>query len=233
MRDPGEPPLRAGARSTVGQGHVRVHRAELFPAVAGGCPRAYRLFAISLRWATDKMPECGVRSAECTGLASSRQLAQRSDPPINSAFRFRIPHWLVGATILALLSTACQGDGRTPLVIYPPTAAISSPCWSGASISSTPTSTCVGSTWARRRCTTACRSERANPQADVWFGGPRRSSRGRARLVARAVPASWAGSIEPHGRGPRDLYYAAYETPRVIVYAEQAVKRRRPRGIGY
>ena len=29
---------------------------------------------------------------------------------------FRIPHLLVGAAVLALLSTGCQGDGRTPLV---------------------------------------------------------------------------------------------------------------------
>lgn len=68
------------------------------------------------------------------------------------------------------------------------------------------------------------RSERANPQADVWFGGP-------ATIFARATRdsllepfrPSWAEAIAPHGRGPGDLYFAAYETPAVIVYAEQAV----------
>jgi iron(III) transport system substrate-binding protein len=69
------------------------------------------------------------------------------------------------------------------------------------------------------------RSERANPQADVWFGGP-------ATIFARGVRDSllapfrpgWAGAIDPHGRGPGDRYFAAYETPAVIVYAERAVR---------
>src|SRR5947199_8179429 len=33
---------------------------------------------------------------------------------------FRVPRLLSGATVLVLLTTACQGDGRTPLVIYSP-----------------------------------------------------------------------------------------------------------------
>src|SRR5207302_473164 len=69
------------------------------------------------------------------------------------------------------------------------------------------------------------RSERANPQGDVWFGGP-------ATIFARAAHDSllepfrpgWSTAIGPHGRGPGDRYFAAYETPAVIVYAEQAVQ---------
>src|ERR1051325_6514660 len=69
------------------------------------------------------------------------------------------------------------------------------------------------------------RSERANPQADLWFGGP-------ATIFARGVRDSllepfrpgWAGVIDPHGRAPGDVYFAAYETPVVLVYAEQAVQ---------
>lgn len=68
------------------------------------------------------------------------------------------------------------------------------------------------------------RSERANPQADLWFGGP-------ATIFARGVTDSllepfrptWADAITPHGRGPGDAYFAVYETPAVIVYADQAL----------
>jgi len=77
------------------------------------------------------------------------------------------------------------------------------------------------------------RSERANPQADVWFGGP-------ATIFARAARdsllepfrPSWAEAIAPHGRAPGDVYFAAYETPAVIVYAEQAVKPEQAPRIG-
>ena len=41
-----------------------------------------------------------------------------SQPIPHSAFR--IPHLLVGTALCALLAAACQGDGRTPLVIYSP-----------------------------------------------------------------------------------------------------------------
>src|SRR5438034_11238192 len=33
---------------------------------------------------------------------------------------FRVPHLLVGAALFALLAAACQGDGRTPLIVYSP-----------------------------------------------------------------------------------------------------------------
>src|SRR5206468_10469487 len=47
------------------------------------------------------------------------------DPPIDPSYSiphsaFRIPHLLVGATVLALLTAACGGDSRTPLVVYSP-----------------------------------------------------------------------------------------------------------------
>src|SRR3989442_2093516 len=68
-------------------------------------------------------------------------------------------------------------------------------------------------------------SERANPQAAVWFGGPDTvfAPGARGPLLEPFRP-SWAEAIAPHGRAPGDLYFAAYETPAVIVYATQAVK---------
>jgi iron(III) transport system substrate-binding protein len=69
------------------------------------------------------------------------------------------------------------------------------------------------------------RSERANPQADVWFGGPATIfALGARDSLLESFRPTWVEAVEPHGRGPGDLYSAAYETPAVIVYAEQAVK---------
>jgi iron(III) transport system substrate-binding protein len=68
------------------------------------------------------------------------------------------------------------------------------------------------------------RSERANPQADVWFGGPATIfALGARDSLLEPFRPGWAGAIGPHGRGSGDLYFAVYETPAVLVYAEQAL----------
>jgi iron(III) transport system substrate-binding protein len=68
------------------------------------------------------------------------------------------------------------------------------------------------------------RSERANPQADVWFGGPATIfARAAADSLLEPFAPSWASAFDPHGRGPGARYFAVYETPAVIVYAAQAV----------
>ncbi len=68
------------------------------------------------------------------------------------------------------------------------------------------------------------RAERANPQADVWFGGPVTIfARGARDSLLEPYRPSWAGRIDSVGRGRGDLYFAAYETPAVIVYAADAL----------
>lgn len=68
------------------------------------------------------------------------------------------------------------------------------------------------------------RSERVNPQADVWFGGPS-SLFQRAAEDSLLVPyrPSWAALTHERGHGPNDLYFAAYETPAVIAYNSDAL----------
>jgi iron(III) transport system substrate-binding protein len=68
------------------------------------------------------------------------------------------------------------------------------------------------------------RSEKANPQADVWFGGPNTIfARGVRDGLLQAFRPSWSGVIPPESRGPRDLYFGVYRTPAVIVYNSGAV----------
>src|SRR5205814_10075324 len=49
-------------------------------------------------------------------------------------------------------------------------------------------------------------------------------SLGAADSLLEPFRPSWAGAISPHGRGAEDRYFAAYETPAVIVYADQALR---------
>src|SRR3989441_8680231 len=149
---------------------------------------------------------------------------------IHSAFR--IPHLFVGAALFALLAAACQGDGRTPLIVYSP---------HGRDLLTLLERRFeqlhhdVDVRWldmGSQEVYDRLRSERANAQADVWFGGPATIfARGAHDSLLEPFRPTWAGAIGPHGRGPGDRYFAAYETPAVIVYAEQAVKpEEAPRG---
>jgi iron(III) transport system substrate-binding protein len=69
------------------------------------------------------------------------------------------------------------------------------------------------------------RSEAANPQADVWFGGPQTIfARGaREGLLAPYRPA-WADAVSPESRNPDNLYFGSYRTAPVLVYNSAAVK---------
>lgn len=68
------------------------------------------------------------------------------------------------------------------------------------------------------------RSERANPQADVWFGAP-------ATLFARAAAdgllapfrPGWAAAVPESSRGEGDFYFGVFRTLPVIVFNEKLV----------
>jgi iron(III) transport system substrate-binding protein len=68
------------------------------------------------------------------------------------------------------------------------------------------------------------RSERANPQADVWYGAPSMLfQRAFGDSLLQPYRPSWAGAVPPRARGPNDLYFATYETPAVIAYNPEAI----------
>src|SRR5881396_2784215 len=137
----------------------------------------------------------------------------------------RIPHLLVGAAVLALLTAACHGDGRTPLVIYSPHGRDLLTLLERRFEQLHPEVDVRWLDMGSQEVYDRLRSERANPQADVWFGGPATIfARGAQDSLLEPFRPSWADAIDLHGRGPGDLYFAVYETPVVIVYADQAVR---------
>ncbi|HUL03644.1 MAG TPA: extracellular solute-binding protein [Gemmatimonadales bacterium] len=134
------------------------------------------------------------------------------------------PHASFWSILFVLALTACTRDHRTPLVIYSPHGrdllTLLSRRFEEQHAGVVVHWLDMGSQEVYDRL----RSERANPQADVWFGGP-------STIFARGVPDSllapfrpaWADAIASHGRGPGDFYFAAYLTPAVIVYATEAL----------
>src|SRR6266705_573518 len=164
--------------------------------------------------------ECGMRNAESqNGPRGAARL-----PTAIPHSEFRIPHLFVGAALFALLTAACQGDGRTPLIVYSPHGRDLLTLLERRFEQLHPDVDVRWLDMGSQEVYDRLRSERANPQADVWFGGPSTIfARGAHDSLLAPFRPSWAGAIGPHGRGPGDLYFAAYETPAVIVYAEQAV----------
>ena len=91
------------------------------------------------------------------------------------ALRFRIPHSafrIVGAVLLVLGAIACRGDGRTPLVIYSPHGRDLLTLFEQRFEALQPDVDVRWLDMGSQEVYDRVRSERANPQADVWFGGP-------------------------------------------------------------
>jgi iron(III) transport system substrate-binding protein len=67
-------------------------------------------------------------------------------------------------------------------------------------------------------------AERANPQADVWFGAPSDAFARAARqgLLAPYRP-TWAGAVPDEARDSLDRWYGTYRTPEVIAYNSKLV----------
>jgi len=136
---------------------------------------------------------------------------------------FLIPCLFLCLALLAL-AASCGGDKRTPLVVYSPHGRDLLTLFAHRFEQLHPDVVVHWLDMGSQEVHDRLRSERANPQADVWFGGPGTIFARAARdsLLQPFRPA-WADAIAPHGRGPGDAYFAAYLTPAVVVYAAEAL----------
>jgi len=130
----------------------------------------------------------------------------------------------VGTIFALLLLGSCSRDSRTPLVVYSPHGRDLLTLFEHRFEALHPDIDVRWLDMGSQDVYDRLRSERANPQADVWFGGP-------SLVLAQAAHDSlldcrrpvWADAIAPRGRGAGDCYFAAYETPAVFLYAEKVV----------
>ena len=125
---------------------------------------------------------------------------------------------------VCLALSGCRKDARTPLVLYSP---------HGRDLLGLVEKTYeakhpdVDVRWldmGSQEIYDRVRSEKANPQADVWFGGPNTIfARGARDGLLEPYRPSWADAVPPESRQPRNLYFGLYRTPAVIVYNSAAV----------
>ena len=124
--------------------------------------------------------------------------------------------------LLAILG-GC-GDGRTPLVLYSP---------HGRDLLTLVEQTFeqmhpeIDVRWldmGSQEVYDRIRSEAANPQADIWFGGPDTIfARGAAEGLLQAYSPDWADSLPAESQNADKLYFGLYEAVPILVYNSEAV----------
>ena len=68
------------------------------------------------------------------------------------------------------------------------------------------------------------RSEQANPQADIWFGGPDVIfSRGAEMELLQPFRPSWAAQLPAESRDADDLYFGLYLAVPILMFNSEAV----------
>jgi len=133
------------------------------------------------------------------------------------------PRSLAIAALASLSLCACS-DGRTPLVVYSPHGrdllALYEREFERAHAGIDLRYLDMGS----QEVIDRIRSERANPQADVWFGGPDAIfARGaEAGLLAPYRP-SWADAVPEASRGAGELHFGTFRTIPALVWNRQTV----------
>jgi len=126
---------------------------------------------------------------------------------------------------LAALAAAGCGDDRKPLVLYSPHGGDLLQLMEKEFETRNPGVDVRWLDMGSQDVYDRVRSEAANPQADVWFGGPQTIfARGaREGLLAPYRPA-WADAVPPESRNPDNLFFGSYRTAPVLVYNAKAVK---------
>ena len=70
------------------------------------------------------------------------------------------------------------------------------------------------------------RSEKANPQADVWWGAPSTMfSQAEKEGLLDAYRPSWWDKVDPDAHSKDDFWYGTFQTPEVIAYNSKVLKR--------
>jgi iron(III) transport system substrate-binding protein len=130
------------------------------------------------------------------------------------------------AALPALLVAAACGfdDGRTPLVIYSPHGREMLQAYEREFEARYPDVDVQWLDMGSQEALDRIRSERANPQADVWWGGPAAMfESAAAEGLLRAYEPTWAGALPPEARDPDARWFGVYVTPMVIMYNTAAV----------
>ena len=130
---------------------------------------------------------------------------------------------LLAVLMLVTLFAGC-GDGRTPVVLYSPHGRDLLVLLEKEYERLNPTVDVRWLDMGSQEVYDRIRSEAANPQADVWFGGPDTIfMRGAADGLLQASRPSWADAVPATSRDASDLYFGLYRAVPLLIYNSAAV----------
>lgn len=130
----------------------------------------------------------------------------------------------IGAAVLLLALLGCGGDGRTPLVLYSPHGRDLLELFERTYERERPQVDVRWLDMGSQEVYDRVRAEAANPQADVWFGGPDTLfARGAEEGLLAPYRPGWAEAVPAGCRDARDRYFCLYRTAPVLVYNRDAV----------
>ncbi|HEX2780589.1 MAG TPA: extracellular solute-binding protein [Gemmatimonadaceae bacterium] len=131
-------------------------------------------------------------------------------------------------TLLALsafaLAACAKSDGRTVLTVYSPHGKELLAYTEAEFEKANPTVDVQWVDMGAQEVLERLRAERANPQADVWFGATAEIfDRAAKESLLVAYAPSWKSAVDTAARDPQDRWYGTYLTPEVIAYNTQAI----------
>jgi iron(III) transport system substrate-binding protein len=139
-------------------------------------------------------------------------------------FTLPLPPTVAGLVVLAGLAAGCGSDGRTPLVVYSPHGRDLLAHFEDAFEAAYPEVDVQWMDMGSQEILDRVRSERANPQADVWWGAPGDMfAMAAAEDLLDPFQPTWAEAVPGSGRDAGLRWIGTYLTPEVIAYNEDAV----------
>jgi iron(III) transport system substrate-binding protein len=129
---------------------------------------------------------------------------------------------LVG--LLTALAACSNGPSRTPLVVYSPHGKDLLQYYEQSFEREHPNVDVQWVDMGSQDVLDRLRSEKANPQADLWFGAPAETFSRAANegLLDRYRP-TWSAAVDVQAHDTQDRWYGTYLTPEVIAYNTEAV----------
>jgi len=121
--------------------------------------------------------------------------------------------------LLGVLATGCPGSRKTPIVVYSPHGKEMLADFERAYESVHPDHDVRWLDMGSQDAYDRIRTERSNPQADVWWGAPSMTF-ARAEeesLLERYVP-TWDTAVTTESRSAAGFWYGTFLTPEVIMY---------------
>ena len=130
-----------------------------------------------------------------------------------------------GITALLTCVAACsRGESRTSLVVYSPHGKDLLQYYERAFEQSHPAVDVQWVDMGSQDVLDRLRSEKANPQADVWFGAPAETfARAANEGLLEPYRPTWAAQVPNESHDAQDRWYGTYLTPEVIAYNSQVV----------